>query len=131
LLSAIIISLYSDNFRIMSVKIYHNPRCQKSRQALQLLKAQGIEPVIIDYLQTPPSAEQLDALLQTLGIEPRQLMRTKEADYKVHGLNDETLDRQTLINAMVSYPILIERPIVIANGKAIVGRPPEAILAIL
>ena len=115
----------------MSVKIYHNPRCQKSRQALQLLKDQGLQPVIIDYLQTPPSAEELDALLQTLGIEPRQLMRTKEADYKAHGLNDETLDRQTLINAMVSYPILIERPIVVANGKAIIGRPPEAVLSIL
>jgi arsenate reductase len=115
----------------MSVKIYHNPRCQKSRQALQLLKDQGIEPVIINYLQTPPSAEQLDVLLQTLAIEPRQLMRTKEAEYKANGLNDETLDRQSLINAMVSYPILIERPIVIANGKAIIGRPPEAVLSIL
>jgi len=115
----------------MSVKIYHNPRCQKSRQALQLLKDQGLQPVIIDYLQTPPSAEELDALLKTLGIEPRQLMRTKEAEYKEQGLNDETLDRQTLINAMVSYPILIERPIVVANGKAIIGRPPEAVLSIL
>ncbi|MDD1616504.1 MAG: arsenate reductase [Methylococcaceae bacterium NSP1-2] len=115
----------------MSVKIYHNPRCQKSRQALQLLKDQGLQPVIIDYLQTPPSAEELDALLKTLGIEPRQLMRNKEAEYKEQGLNDETLDRQTLINTMVKYPILIERPIVVANGKAIIGRPPEAVLSIL
>lgn len=115
----------------MSIKIYHNPRCQKSRQTLQILKDQGLEPVIIEYLKTPPSAEELDALLQTLGLEPRQLMRTKEVEYQAHGLADENLSRQTLINAMIQHPILIERPIVVANGKAIIGRPPEAVLSIL
>lgn len=115
----------------MSVKIYHNPRCQKSRQALQLLKDQGIEPEIIEYLKNPPSAEELDALLQTLSIEPRDLMRTKEAEYKGNGLDDVLLSRQALINAMIEHPILIERPIVVANGKAVIGRPPEAVLAIL
>lgn len=115
----------------MSIKIYHNPRCQKSRQTLQILKDQGLEPVIIEYLKTPPSAEELDTLLQTLGLEPRQLMRTKEPEYQANGLNDNSLDRQTLINAMIKYPILIERPIVVANGKAIIGRPPEAVLSIL
>lgn len=115
----------------MNVTIYHNPRCGKSRKTLQLLKDNGIEPVIIEYLKSPPSAEQLDALLQQLGIEPRELMRTKEAEYKELGLADGSLDRQTLINAMIKHPILIERPIVVANGKAALGRPPEAVLSIL
>lgn len=115
----------------MNVKIYHNPRCQKSRQTLQILKDQGIEPVIIEYLKTPPSAEELDGLLQGLGIEPRELMRKNEVEYQEHGLADESLDRQTLINTMIKYPKLIERPIVVTNGKAIIGRPPEAVLSIL
>jgi len=115
----------------MSVKIYHNPRCGKSRQTLQLLQEQGIEPEIIEYLKTPPSAEELNIILKKLGIEPRELMRKNEAEYKVSGLNDETLDREALINSMVSHPILIERPIVVANDKAAIGRPPEAVLTIL
>lgn len=115
----------------MSVIIYHNPRCGKSRQTLQLLQQQGIEPEIIEYLKTPPSAQQLDDILQQLDMEPRELMRKKEADYKANGLDDASLDRQALITAMINNPILIERPIVIANGKAALGRPPEAVLAIL
>ena len=115
----------------MSVKIYHNPRCGKSRQTLQLLQEQGIEPEIIEYLKTPPSAEELNIILKKLGMEPRELMRKNEAEYKVNGLNDETLDREALINSMVSHPILIERPIVVANDKAAIGRPPEAVLTIL
>lgn len=117
--------------RIMNVKIYHNPRCGKSRQTLQLIKEQGIEPEIIEYLKTPPSAEELDDILQKLGMEPRDLIRKQEAEYKAGGLDNEALDRQALINGMISYPILIERPIVIANGKAAIGRPPEHILSIL
>jgi arsenate reductase len=115
----------------MSVKIYHNPRCGKSRQTLQLLQEQGIEPEVIEYLKTPPNVQELDDILQKLGMEPRELMRKKEAEYKAHGLDDASLNRQALIAAMVNDPILIERPIVIANGKAAVGRPPEAVLAIL
>lgn len=115
----------------MTVKIYHNPRCGKSRQTLQLLKDQGIEPEIIEYLKTPPSAQELDNILQKLDMEPRELMRKKEAEYKANGLDDASLDRQALIQAMVNNPILIERPIVIANGKAALGRPPEDVLAIL
>ncbi|MFU8788461.1 MAG: arsenate reductase (glutaredoxin) [Methylobacter sp.] len=115
----------------MSVKIYHNPRCGKSRQTLQLIQQQGIEPEVIEYLKTPPSAEELDAILQKLGMAPRELMRKKEAEYKAGGLDDAGLDRQILIQAMIDKPILIERPIVIANGKAALGRPPEAVLAIL
>ena len=115
----------------MSVKIYHNPRCGKSRQTLQLLQEQGIDLEIIEYLKTPPSAEELNDILQKLGMEPRELMRKKEAEYKASGLDDETLDRQALINGMVNHPILIERPIVVANNKAAIGRPPEAVLTIL
>ncbi|MDD1615656.1 MAG: hypothetical protein CG439_750 [Methylococcaceae bacterium NSP1-2] len=115
----------------MSVKIYHNPRCSKSRQTLQLLQEQGIDPEVIEYLKSPPSAEELNDILQKLGMEPRELMRKNETDYKANGLDDETLDRQALINSMVNHPILIERPIVIANDKAAIGRPPEAVLAIL
>lgn len=115
----------------MSVKIYHNPRCGKSRQTLQLLKEQGIEPEVIEYLKTPPGADELDDILSKLGMEPRELMRKKETEYKANGLDDPALDRQALINGMVNHPILIERPIVLANGKAAVGRPPEAVLTIL
>jgi arsenate reductase len=115
----------------MSVKIYHNPRCGKSRQTLQLLQEQGIEVEIIEYLKTPPSAGELNDILQKLGMEPRELMRKKETEYKAYGLDDETLDRQALINGMVSHPILIERPIVVANDKAAIGRPPEAVLTLI
>lgn len=115
----------------MSVKIYHNPRCSKSRQTLQLIQEQGIEPEIIEYLKTPPSAQELDDILKKLGMEPRELMRKSEAKYKENGLDDTSLDRQTLIKGMVNNPILIERPIVIAHGKAAIGRPPEAVLAII
>jgi arsenate reductase len=115
----------------MSVTIFHNPRCGKSRQTLQLLQAQGIEPEIIEYLKNPPSAQELEDILQKLGMEPRELMRKKEPDYKNNDLGNASLDRQALITAMVNHPILIERPIVLANGKAAIGRPPESVLAIL
>ncbi|MFA6053471.1 MAG: arsenate reductase (glutaredoxin) [Methylobacter sp.] len=115
----------------MSVKIYHNPRCSKSRQTLQLIQEQGIEPEIIEYLKTPPSAQELDDILKKLGMEPRELMRRQETEYKANGLDDASLDRQALIKGMVNHPILIERPIVIAHGKAAIGRPPEAVLAII
>jgi arsenate reductase (glutaredoxin) len=115
----------------MKVKMYHNPRCSKSRQTLQLLQDQGLDVEIIEYLKTPPSAEELEAILQKLNLEPRQLMRQKEAEYQDHHLDDTSLDKPSLLNAMVQYPILIERPIVIANGKAAIGRPPENVLSIL
>ncbi len=115
----------------MSVKIFHNPRCSKSRQTLQLLKDQGIEPEIIEYLKTPPTAEELSDILDKLGMQPRELMRRRESEYKDTGMNDESLDKQALIAGMVAAPKLIERPIVIANGKAAIGRPPEDVLAIL
>ena len=115
----------------MHVKIYHNPRCGKSRQTLLLLQQQGIEPEIVEYLKTPPNAQELNDILQKLDLEPRALMRKNETQYKANGLDDTSLDRQTLITAMIEHPILIERPIVIANDKAAIGRPPEAVLTIL
>ena len=115
----------------MTVTIYHNPRCSKSRQTLQLLKDRGIEPTIIEYLQTPPDAETLKGILAKLGLSPRQLMRRKEDAYSANGLADDSLDEDQLIDAMVANPILIERPIVLANGKAALGRPPENVLEIL
>ncbi len=115
----------------MSVKIYHNPRCSKSRQTLQLLQERGVEPEVIEYLKNPPSHPELSAILDMLEMEPRDLMRKNESEYKENNLDDNSLDRQTLIEAMVNHPILIERPIVVANDKAAIGRPPEKVLEIL
>lgn len=115
----------------MSVTIYHNPRCSKSRQTLQLLKDNGVEPQIVEYLAAPPDADRLDELLTGLGLEPRALMRRKEAPYKDLNLADESLSRDALIRAMVENPILIERPIVVNGGKVALGRPPESVLDIL
>jgi len=113
------------------MKIYHNPRCSKSRQTLQLLEERNLEPEVVEYLKTPPSREELEQILGMLGLEPRQLMRTKEAEYTDLGLDDPSLSRDQLLEAMVSNPKLIERPIVINNGKAAIGRPPETVLDIL
>lgn len=115
----------------MSVTIYHNPRCAKSRAALQLIQKQGIEPEIIEYLECPPSAGELEDLLRLLGKEPRDIMRKKEREYKEAGLDDASLSRRELIRRMAANPRVIERPIVVANGKAVVGRPPESVLKIL
>ncbi len=115
----------------MSVKIYHNPRCGKSRETLKLLESRGIEPEIVEYLKHPPTAAELQDILNKLGFKPRELMRTKETEYKQNGLGDKTLSDAELIEAMIRIPKLIERPIVLANDKAAVGRPPESILAIL
>lgn len=115
----------------MSVTIYHNPKCSKSRQTLALLEERGISPHVIKYLEDTPSTSQIDEILTLLGREPRQLMRQKEAEYKENNLDNEGLSRDQLIQAMVDHPRLIERPIVLANGKAAVGRPPEDVLKIL
>ena len=109
--------------------IYHNPKCSKSRQTLALLGGRGIEPEIIEYLKTPPTAAELKNILAMLGKAPRDLLRTKDA--KEAGLDDPALDDEALIKAMVANPIVIERPIVVNNGKAAVGRPPESVLDIL
>jgi arsenate reductase len=115
----------------MSVEIFHNPRCSKSRQTLQLLQEKGIEPDVVEYLNTPPGRKTLEQVLKMLGMEPRDLMRKKEAEYKENGLDNPALSREQLIDAMIAHPKLIERPIVIKNGKAAIGRPPEKVLDIL
>ncbi len=115
----------------MSVQIYHNPRCSKSRQALKLLEEQGIEPEIIRYLETPPDQAELTRILDLLGLEPRDLMRRKEKEYRELGLDDPELGREQLIRAMVEHPRLIERPIVVQGDRAALGRPPEQVLEVL
>lgn len=111
--------------------IYHNPRCSKSRQTLSLLQDKGIEPTVVEYLKETPSASELKAVINKLGISPRALLRTKEADYKEQDLKNDSLSDDDIINAMVSYPKLIERPIVINGNDARIGRPPEQVLEIL
>jgi arsenate reductase len=114
-----------------TLTMYHNPRCSKSRTTLELLKTAGKEPQLVEYLKEPPTAETLNAILDMLGMEPRELMRKKEKEYTEAGLDNHDLSRDELIAAMVEHPRLIERPIVIANGKAAIGRPPEKVLEIL
>lgn len=110
------------------VEIYHNPRCSKSRQTLQLLEDQGVEPTIIEYLKNPPSTAKLKELLLMLGFQSaRELMRSKEEAYKANNLADEH-DEDALLEAMVQHPKLIERPIVVKGDRARLGRPPEAVL---
>ncbi len=115
----------------MALKILHNPRCSKSRATLALLKDKGYDPEVILYLETPPDAEQLESILSSLGSSPREFMRKGEPEYAEQGLADPDLSDAQLINAMIATPKLIERPIVLANGKAAVGRPPESVLSIL
>lgn len=115
----------------MTTTIYHNPRCSKSRQTLQLLKDNNIEPVVIEYLKSPPSAPVIDSILNRLNIEPRELMRKNETPYQENNLDNPVLTRTELIAAMVQHPILIERPIVVSNNKAVIGRPPENVLEII
>ncbi len=115
----------------MSLRIYHNPRCSKSRQTLQLLRDRGLDPEIVEYLKNPPSAVMLDGLLRAMGMQPRDLMRRKEAPYKELNLDDPAMARGDLIMAMVENPVLIERPIVVHGDRVVLGRPPEAVLTIL
>jgi arsenate reductase len=115
----------------MQVTIYHNPRCSKSRATLALLEERGIEPRIVRYLETPPSASELKQVLAALGVRPRALLRTGEAEYRELDLGRDELDDAALIDAMAAHPRLIQRPIVIAKGQARIGRPPEAVLEIL
>ncbi|WP_165854827.1 arsenate reductase (glutaredoxin) [Marinobacter sp. JSM 1782161] len=114
-----------------ATRIFHNPRCSKSRQTLALLEEKGIQPEVIRYLETPPTADELRDVLSQLGLAARELLRKGESVYKELGLSDASLSDEQIIEAMVSHPKLIERPIVIHNGKAALGRPPEAVLDIL
>ncbi|MEJ5071681.1 arsenate reductase (glutaredoxin) [Enterobacter ludwigii] len=115
-----------------AVQIYHNPRCSKSRETLALLKDNGVEPDVVLYLDTPPDAATLKNLLKMLGMtSARGLMRQKEDLYKELNLADSALSENALIEAMIAHPKLIERPIVVKNGQARIGRPPEQVLEII
>lgn len=114
-----------------AVKIFHNPGCSKCRQAMQLLESNGVTPDIIEYLKQPPSYGELAETLDLLGLEPRELIRTHEKPYRENKLDDPDLSREHLIRTMIENPILIERPIVVHDGKAVIGRPPEKVLDIL
>ncbi len=115
----------------MNVKIYHNPRCSKSRQTLALLEDRGVELEIIDYLKTPPSADELKSIIKKLGLSARDITRKGEDAYKQHNLGDKTKSDDDIIAAMVASPKLMERPIVVAGEKAAIGRPPQSVLNIL
>ncbi|HED15057.1 MAG TPA: arsenate reductase (glutaredoxin) [Gammaproteobacteria bacterium] len=114
----------------MTTTLYHNPRCSKSRATLALLRERGLEPDIIEYLQTPPTITQLAGILDMLGKRPQELLRKGEVEYKER-IQGRSLSDQELLALMVQYPRLIERPIVIHGHRAAVGRPPEAVLDIL
>ena len=111
--------------------LFHNPRCSKSRSALELLEARGLQPQVMRYLETPPTAAELRTLLGKLGITARELLRTGEDEYKALNLGDTSLSDAQLVDAMAAHPKLIERPILIVGDKAVIGRPPENVLELL
>lgn len=115
----------------MAVTIYHNPRCSKSRQTLALLEQRGLRPKIIEYLETPPTEADLKRLIRLLGVQPRDLLRTKEAEYRLAKLDRADASDADILRAIVKYPRLLERPIVVSGQKAAIGRPPENVLKIL
>jgi len=115
----------------MTVKIYHNPRCSKSRETLSLLEEKGVQAEVTEYLKTPPDVKTLTEILDALNMEPRQLMRKHEAEYKDNNLDNPELTKEQLIQAMVDNPKIIERPIVVNNGKVVIGRPPVNVLDII
>jgi arsenate reductase len=111
--------------------IYHNPRCSKSRQTLEIIQGRGVEPEIVLYLEQTPTTDQLSAIISKLGITPRQLLRKGEDAFKENNLKDDSLSDAQLIAAMVQFPKLIERPIVVVGNKAVLGRPPENVLTLI
>ena len=111
--------------------LYHNPRCSKSRSALELLQERGIEPQVVRYLDTPPDAATLRTLVRKLGIRPRELLRTGEEEYRSLGLAAESVGDDAIIQAMAAHPRLIERPILMRDERAVIGRPPERVLELL
>lgn len=113
------------------ISIYHNPRCSKSRETLKLIEQAGITPEIILYLESPPTANDISVLLTKLGISARELVRKGEADYKENNLKDPSLSDAQIIDYMVQFPKLIERPIVVKGDQAVLGRPPENVTSLL
>lgn len=114
-----------------AIVIWHNPRCSKSRDTLALLRARGVEPAIRDYLRDPPTASEVATLLDQLGGEPRALLRDGEAEFKATGKKAAGLTRQDVVGLIARHPILLQRPVVVAGGKAAIGRPPEAVLRLV
>jgi arsenate reductase len=112
-------------------RLYHNPRCSKSRGSLELLRANGIEPEIAAYLEQAPSIAELRELLRMLDVGARGLLRTGEPEYSTLGLDDPAMDDDALLRAMVAHPVLIERPIFVHRGRAVIGRPPERVLELI
>ena len=115
----------------MTVTIFHNPRCSKSRQTLELLKSNGVEPTVVEYLKNPPTVDELSEIINKLGVNVRDIIRNKESEFKEVGADNKSLSDAELISILVSTPKLIERPIVIKGEKAAIGRPPENVLRIL
>ena len=111
--------------------IYHNPRCSKSRATLELLEQHAVETDIIEYLEDPPSPEELTRIIALLGVSARDLMRTTEAVYHDADLDDDSLSDEEIIDAICEYPALLQRPIVVRGDRAVIGRPPENVLEIL
>jgi arsenate reductase len=115
----------------MTVTIWHNPRCSKSRQTLDLLKSKGVEPKIREYLKEPPSKAEVEKLLDQVGGDPKELIRDGEAEFKALKLRKADLSATDIVKAVVAHPVLLQRPIVVKGARAAIGRPPEAVLAIL
>ena len=113
------------------IVIWHNPRCGKSRDTLALLRAHGVEPVVREYLKQPPTAKEVEALLDLLGGEPRTLLRDGEAEFKATGKKAATLTRKDVVTLVAAHPILLQRPVVVAGDEAAIGRPPEAVLKVI
>lgn len=116
---------------MLPTRLYHLPTCSKSRGALELLQERGVAPEIVHYLQTPPGIEELRALLALLGTGPRGLLRTSEAEFAELGLADPAMSDEALLAAMAAHPRLIERPVFVHGGRAVIGRPPERVLELL
>jgi arsenate reductase len=115
----------------MRVVIWHNPRCSKSRDTLALLEARGVKPEIVRYLETPPSAAEILIAARQLGVSVRKMIRSKEESYRALGLDNARLTDAELADTLAAHPVLIERPVVFARGKAVIGRPPEAVLPLI
>jgi arsenate reductase len=115
----------------MTVTIWHNPRCGKSRQTLALLQEKGVTPTIREYLKQPPSKAEVETLLDMVGGEPGELIRDGEAEFKALGKKKAEMSKADVAKAIAAHPILLQRPIVVAGKKAAIGRPPEAVLPLL
>lgn len=115
----------------MTIRIYHNPRCSKSRKALELIRQHGEEPEIVEYLENPPTVNEIERILDLLECEPRDIMRSQEPEYAANGLADQSISRETLVRTLQENPRLLERPIVVSGTQAVLGRPPENVLRVL